>query len=99
MDKEETHNDVRREASAAGLVAGLFILILIGIVAATVIMHFPAIHLSSLRHHLRRCLRLVESKALSHRRPTIFIAATRSYRHRPQTNSAIMTTTMAKASP
>ena len=47
MDKEETHNEVRREASVAGLVAGLFILILIGIVAATVIMHFPAIHLSS----------------------------------------------------
>ena len=46
MDKEEHHDEVQREASVAGLVAGIFILCLIGILVAAVIVLLPAIHLS-----------------------------------------------------
>ena len=47
MDKGEHHDEVQREASEAGLLAGIFILFLIGIFVVAVVMFWPAIHLSS----------------------------------------------------
>jgi hypothetical protein len=45
MDEEEHHTEVQqREASAGGLLAGIFILFLLGIAVMAVFTVWPAIH-------------------------------------------------------
>ena len=46
MDKEEHHDEVQREASAAGLLVGIFILfpLVVGVVALVLL--WPAIHVN-----------------------------------------------------
>ena len=47
MDPEERHVEVQREASAAGLIVGIFILFLLVIGGFALVALWPAIHLSS----------------------------------------------------
>jgi hypothetical protein len=44
MDEEEHRTEVQREASAGGLLAGIFILFLLGIAVMAVFTVWPAIH-------------------------------------------------------
>lgn len=47
MDKEQHHDELQREASAAGLLVSIFLLFLLAIGAVALVTLWPAIHVSS----------------------------------------------------
>ena len=47
MDKEQHHDELQREASAAGLLVSIFLLFLLAIGAVALVTLWPAIYVSS----------------------------------------------------